>query len=235
MNLPLSFEGLRATQSYYPQDEVQCHDFNPYYDIAGSPDFSHPQEYPVPPSVSVSSYLEQSSRSSSVAESRRGSVSSLPDKRKRKRSTTERTTAKSMGRGSNRKNKPQATDEERPQESKTCRIQYTNANSSASPEQVEDQYSRQVQERNRVASNKFRVKKREDARRLIADEEDMERINSNLSRRVADLTLEVHHLKMKLLQHTDCDCSLIQEYIANEAHRYIKELGDEHYPHHCGH
>ena len=83
-----------------------------------------------------------------------------------------------------------------------------------------------------MASNKFRVKKREDARRLKADEEDMERTNRDLSSCVADLTLEVYQLKIRLLQHTDCDCSLIQSYIANEANRYIKDLGDENHPSH---
>ncbi|RBA09643.1 hypothetical protein FPRO05_14342 [Fusarium proliferatum] len=55
----------------------------------------------------------------------------------------------------------------------------------------------------------------------------MEQINRELSTCATDLTLQVYNLKMKLLQHTDCDCALIQEYIASEAHRYIQDLGDE--------
>ncbi|KAJ4317644.1 hypothetical protein N0V84_007243 [Fusarium piperis] len=230
--LPVSFEGPDAVQSYCPQGDVQYSDFSPSQSIGFSPDwakFSNTHEYPVPPSISESPLPEQSP---SASESRRGSVSTLPDKKKRRRSTAKRTTAKSPGRGSNRKNKSQATAEEWPQESKSRRAQYTNTDGSASSEQVGDKYSRLVQERNRVASNKFRIKKREDAKRLKADEEDMERINRDLSSCVADLTLEVYQLKIRLLQHTDCDCALIQSYISNEAQRYIQDLDDENHPGH---
>lgn len=89
-----------------------------------------------------------------------------------------------------------------------------------------DETTKKIQERNRIASNKFRVKKREDAEQLRADELVMEEANRNLSRCVADLTLQVYNLKMQLLQHTDCDCALIQGYISNEARRYIHDLGD---------
>ncbi|KAM0415943.1 hypothetical protein ACHAPT_013096 [Fusarium lateritium] len=225
---PASLEGLDTAQSFYPQEELQYNNLSPNYTTSFFSDWLGKlpmQEYPVPPSTSGSSpYPDQSS---SVAESRRGSVSTAPDTRKRKRSTGERAATKSTGRGSNRKNKSQAAAKEQTQDSKSRKVQHTRASDSSSPEQAVDQYSRRVQERNRVASNKFRVKKREDARRLKADEEDMERINRDLSSCVADLTLEVYNLKIRLLQHTDCDCSLIQDYIANEAHRYIQDLGDE--------
>ncbi|KAJ4198904.1 hypothetical protein NW759_016206 [Fusarium solani] len=107
------------------------------------------------------------------------------------------------------------------------------AGSGSPPEQQQqqaDDHTGRVQERNRIASNKFRVKKREDAARLKSDEEDMERLNRDLATCVADLTLEVYNLKMRLLQHTDCDCALIQSYIANEANRYIKDLGTHQHP-----
>jgi hypothetical protein len=53
----------------------------------------------------------------------------------------------------------------------------------------------------------------------------MEQINRKLLSSLADLTQQVYELKMKLLQHTDCNCHLIQEYIANEANQYIHDLG----------
>ncbi|KAF7548718.1 hypothetical protein G7Z17_g6876 [Cylindrodendrum hubeiense] len=84
--------------------------------------------------------------------------------------------------------------------------------------------STRIQQRNRIASNKFRVKKREDAMKLKSEEEDMERINRDLSNRVAGLTHEVYDLKMQLLRHTDCGCSMIQNFIVNEAHRYIRGI-----------
>jgi hypothetical protein len=230
--LPVSFKGLDAMQSYCPQDDVQFSDFSPNQSIGFSPDwpsFSNAQEYPAPPSASESPRLEQPS---STPESRRGSVSRPPEKKKRKRSTKERATAKPTEHSSSQKTKSQLTGEEGPQESKSRKAHLAEADDDLWPEQVTDKHSRRVQERNRVASNKFRVKKREDAKRLKADEEDMERINRDLSTCVADLTLEVYQLKIRLLQHTDCDCSLIQSYIANEANRYVKDLDDENHPSH---
>jgi hypothetical protein len=86
--------------------------------------------------------------------------------------------------------------------------------------------NKKIQERNRVASNKFRIKKREEAKNLVANKGDIEQINRKLLISISDLTQQVHELKMKLLQHTDCNCYLIQEYIAHEATRYIHDLGD---------
>ncbi|PNP57342.1 hypothetical protein FNYG_15215 [Fusarium nygamai] len=82
-------------------------------------------------------------------------------------------------------------------------------------------HSQHTKERNRIASSKFRTKKREDTLRVQSEEQDLERTNHDLSNCVANLTREVQELKMKLLQHTDCDCSLIHEYLAAEAQRYV--------------
>ena len=81
-----------------------------------------------------------------------------------------------------------------------------------------------IKKRNRIASNKSRNKKREDALRLESEEQDMERINRTLSACAANLTCVVYELKMKLLQHADCDFPLIQNYLINEAQSYIREL-----------
>lgn len=160
-------------------------------------------------------------------ESRRSYSSTESDKQKRKRSTTEPTATmptkrmstkaikqathgKPKGRGSKPKPASQPTEEPSPQSGDEL-----------------DEYSKSFKERNRVASNKFRVKKREDAKKLQADEENMEQTNRKLLSSVSDLTQQVYELKMKLLQHTDCDCRLIQEYIANEANRYIHDLGSD--------
>ncbi|KAL6405758.1 hypothetical protein AUP68_10896 [Ilyonectria robusta] len=63
-----------------------------------------------------------------------------------------------------------------------------------------------IQERNRIASNKFRAKKSEDLLRLKSSEQDIERIHRDLTTCVADLTLEMYELKMQLLQHSGCPC-----------------------------
>lgn len=94
------------------------------------------------------------------------------------------------------------------------------------PEQEYEEHSKKVQERNRIASNKFRIKKRDDAKQLRIEEEIVEQTSRKLNDCVSDLTMQVYDLKMRLLQHTDCDCTLIKKYIATEAQRYIRELGE---------
>ncbi|RSL59683.1 hypothetical protein CEP54_007151 [Fusarium duplospermum] len=218
---PPSSEGFNPA-IYYHQGDLPYNHFNPNF---GSewPGFSSMQEYPAP-SASDSSYLEPSPSVSS----RRSSASAQQDDKRRKQSTSERAAPKPTKRSSStRKNKPQNTAVETKKDSKSRKVQQSKTTNGSSPEDV-DEYSKRVQERNRVASNKFRIKKREDAKKLKTDEEDMERINRDLSSCVADLTLEVYQLKMRLLQHTDCDCALIQNYIANEAQRYIRNLDDKH-------
>ncbi|KAI8720047.1 BZIP domain-containing protein [Fusarium sp. LHS14.1] len=208
---------------YYHQGDLPYHEFAPSY---GSewPSFSSMQEHPAPPSASDSSYLEPSPSVSS----RRSSASTQQDDKRRKQSTSERAASKSTKRpSSTRKNKSQTTAVEGKKDSKSRKAQPSKTTSGSSLEDG-DEYSKRLQERNRVASNKFRIKKREDAKKLKTDEEDMERINRDLSSCVADLTLEVYQLKMRLLQHTDCDCALIQNYIANEAQLYIRNLDDTH-------
>jgi hypothetical protein len=159
-------------------------------------------------------------------ESRRGSPSTGSNKRKRKRNTTKPTASKSTIRAPTKAIEQEAAPEKaKGRRSQTGPAAQSKKQSSPQSDDVLDDYSKKAQERNRVASNKFRVKKREDAKKLRANEENMEQTNRKLSSSLADLTEQVYELKMKLLQHTDCNCHLIQEYIANEANRYIHDLG----------
>ncbi|KAF9775431.1 hypothetical protein IL306_006464 [Fusarium sp. DS 682] len=88
-------------------------------------------------------------------------------------------------------------------------------------------HSQHTKERNRIASSKFRAKKREHMLRVQSEVQELEQTNHDLSNCVANLTREVQELKMKLLQHTDCDCSLIHDYLAAEAQRYICGLSKQ--------
>jgi hypothetical protein len=63
--------------------------------------------------------------------------------------------------------------------------------------------------------------------RVQSEEQELERTHHDLSICVATLTREVQELKMKLLQHADCDCSLIHDYLAAEAQRYICGLSKQ--------
>lgn len=213
---------------FYAQHEHDVKNFFPNYgytpaasnELTGSI-FS--QEYPSPPQTSESISPEQP-----PSDGRRRSSSTQSDKRKQKRNTAERAPARSSRRGSAKNAKAEAAAAEvRGNTKKRGSIDEAAVTNLSSPQYKNNDYTRKVQERNRIASNKFRVKKRQDARELQSAEEHMERINRDLSTCLTNLTLQVYDLKMKLLQHTDCDCALIQKYIANEAHRYIQDLGDE--------
>ncbi|KAL6405342.1 hypothetical protein AUP68_11094 [Ilyonectria robusta] len=81
---------------------------------------------------------------------------------------------------------------------------------------------------NRVSAHKSRAKKSQASQRLETDEKNKKRANSGLTNCVADLTLKVFDLKMQLLQHTDCNCFLIQRYIAHEAEQYIQGFERSH-------
>lgn len=89
----------------------------------------------------------------------------------------------------------------------------------------DEEHHKRLQQRNRQAANRFRARKREDAAKLRVEEEESEVQNRQLCSSVKELTQEVYLLKMQLLQHSECDCVLIQDYIKTEAQRYIHGLG----------
>ncbi|KAF4987569.1 hypothetical protein FGRMN_10282 [Fusarium graminum] len=87
-----------------------------------------------------------------------------------------------------------------------------------------DPRHRRVLERNRLAATKCRLRKRDEASALASQEQAMEDQNRYLSSCFDSLTTEIYHLKTQLLQHTDCNCVLIQKYIANEAKKTVDGL-----------
>ncbi|KAM0355132.1 hypothetical protein ACHAPU_000992 [Fusarium lateritium] len=186
--------------------------------------YSYPQ-----PSLSVDS--PSTAISTVDLESRRGSTATSSDKQKRKRNPPPPTVTKSTRRTSTRKaTKPEGAPDKPQRRASKAKAAPQLSQSSISGGEEEEKprdHSKRVQERNRVASNKFRVKKREDAKRLRVDEKEMERANQDLSATVSGLKMQVYELKMKLLQHTDCGCELIQSYISSEANRYIQDLGTD--------
>ncbi|CAM1503646.1 Fc.00g012370.m01.CDS01 [Cosmosporella sp. VM-42] len=86
---------------------------------------------------------------------------------------------------------------------------------------------KKLQERNRLAARRFRIRKREDAVNLRFEELEMEQQHRKLSTSVDELTQEVYELKRQLLRHSDCNCAMIQEYIKIEAHRYIDGMDSQ--------
>jgi hypothetical protein len=144
--------------------------------------------------------------------------------RKRKTQLSERAAPKSAGRNSRRDNND---------DPRTKGI-HTHANeisvNSGTRNRKHDAGHKRVQERNRIAANKFRIRKREDLARLESDGQDIEQRHRTLSSCVDDLNEEILHLKMQLLQHTSCNCTLIQHYIKNEAQHYIQQQYGDGYP-----
>lgn len=159
-------------------------------------------------------------------ESRRGFLPTQPDKCEHNASRPH--SSKASGRVSTRKTPKSDTTSKKPKirGGRVKPAPQTTKTLSPDPDEGIDKHSRTVKERNRIASNKFRVKKREDAKRLRADQQDMERVNRVLSNHVSDLTMQVYDLNMKLFQHAGCDCHLIQEYISCQAHQYIQDLSN---------
>jgi hypothetical protein len=219
---PSEAAGGDAQHQYDIEDFVPNYGYTPASTNLTGSIFS--QKYPTPPRTSE---LTSPEKSPSNSDSRRRSSSTQWDKQKRKPNHTARTPAKPSRRDSINKTKAKAASEVYENIKKRGSIKEAAPTNLSSSHLKNNVYTGNVKERNRIASNKFRVRKQEDERRLKSAEKDMEQINRDLSTCAKDLTLQVCDLKMKLLQHTDCDCALIQEYIANEAHRYIQDLGDK--------
>ncbi|KAF4501805.1 hypothetical protein FAGAP_1949 [Fusarium agapanthi] len=90
-------------------------------------------------------------------------------------------------------------------------------------DKTDTSYIKKVRERNKRAATKVRTKQREQEKNLESAGEKLQEANRRLTGCVTELTHQVHDLKMQLLQHGTCDCVLIQEYIGNEANRYVQE------------
>lgn len=60
--------------------------------------------------------------------------------------------------------------------------------------------------------------------KLYSSEQDLEKLNFKLTSCLRDLVAEAQQLKINLLQHSTCECTLIHKYIQNEAQRYVKRI-----------
>ncbi|KAF4438883.1 hypothetical protein F53441_12704 [Fusarium austroafricanum] len=182
-----------------------------------------PQEYPAPHDASKPTNPEEPSNIDGKLYSR----SILLEKGKGKLDYIKDDTTKSPKRNSTEKRKSGAAEKEvdgnKKGRSNTNKATVTD---SSFPPLGNNIDARKVKERNRRASNKIRVRKREEEKCLESTFNDIEKINRNLSACVKDLTQQIYGLKTELLQHVDCDCTLIQEYISHEAHRYVQDHGD---------
>ncbi|KAG6003905.1 hypothetical protein E4U54_000611 [Claviceps lovelessii] len=100
----------------------------------------------------------------------------------------------------------------------------SNDNSSSAEDSPTKEKDGMFQERSRMASNKFRARKRCEIAQLESEEYSIEDANRTLRGVLDALTSEILCLKMQILQHTNCNCALIQEYISKEALNFVQNL-----------
>ncbi|KAH7108958.1 hypothetical protein EDB81DRAFT_620959, partial [Dactylonectria macrodidyma] len=86
-----------------------------------------------------------------------------------------------------------------------------------------DPRGRRILERNRIAATMCRLRKQDETSALASREQAMEDQNRYLLACFNQLTTVIYHLKTQLL-HTDCNCALIQKYIADEARKSVDGL-----------
>ncbi|KAH6880125.1 hypothetical protein B0T10DRAFT_148708 [Thelonectria olida] len=112
----------------------------------------------------------------------------------------------------------------KPKTQRRASLQSSRSQDSDGEGQFKDPRRRRILERNRIAATKCRMRKRDEASALAQREQAMEDHNRHLSKIFDDLTAEIYHLKTQLLRHTDCNCVLIQKYIAHEARKSVSGL-----------
>ncbi|KAJ9419287.1 hypothetical protein FOXG_22416 [Fusarium oxysporum f. sp. lycopersici 4287] len=86
-----------------------------------------------------------------------------------------------------------------------------------------DRYMKAL-ERNRQAAAKCRARKQDEQDSLTAQVEELQDRHQQLSSCCNDLKEKVFQLKSQLLGHGDCECALIQRYVASEALKSVDGL-----------
>ncbi|KAK4672634.1 hypothetical protein QC763_104790 [Podospora pseudopauciseta] len=81
-----------------------------------------------------------------------------------------------------------------------------------------------LRSRNRQAAIRYRVKTQAAASRLEAEEQEISSRRKSLLTSVGQLREEVYNLKNEVLKHADCDCPLIQAYLAHAARQVYSGL-----------
>jgi hypothetical protein len=80
---------------------------------------------------------------------------------------------------------------------------------------------KQHRDRNRIAARKCRQKAKQNTSKLQERERELNQQNRMLLSFAGSLREEILDLKNEILRHSDCNCSVIQNYIANAARRQM--------------
>ncbi|PNP85468.1 hypothetical protein FNYG_01297 [Fusarium nygamai] len=94
----------------------------------------------------------------------------------------------------------------------------------------EKRHYMKVLERNRRAAANCRARKQEQQDKLNAEVEKLQVRHKELSACCNELRETTYQLKLQLLRHGDCGCTLIQRFIANEAVNSVESLISRHSP-----
>ncbi|KAL7783107.1 hypothetical protein V8C37DRAFT_397423 [Trichoderma ceciliae] len=81
-----------------------------------------------------------------------------------------------------------------------------------------------IREKNRVAADKCRGRQRIAVERLSTKHDALEDQNRQLSQMMKDLVAERIVLKNMLLEHGNCGCELIENYLRDSAVRWVKQV-----------
>lgn len=148
-----------------------------------------------------------------------------PSRRPRNRKTSQVSNAQSENSASDPREPPKPRKRGRKPRKQTKELKLSDEQEDPDEESfLKDPRRRRILERNRIAATKCRLRKRDEASALATKEQAMEDQNRYLSSCFDSLTTEIYHLKTQLLRHTDCNCHLIQKYIANEAKKSVEGL-----------
>ncbi|UNI22309.1 hypothetical protein JDV02_008208 [Purpureocillium takamizusanense] len=97
----------------------------------------------------------------------------------------------------------------------------TSIKSEADASGAEDPRALRVREKNRIAADKCRSRRRQEEDKLKSKHEDLEQEHRRLSGALSELMAETYVLKNMLMEHGNCDCRLIQDYLKESASEWV--------------
>ena len=85
----------------------------------------------------------------------------------------------------------------------------------------EDPKSLRTREKNRIAADKCRSRRRQQEEKLKFRHDDLEQKHRSLLDAQSELMGEIYILKNMMMDHSSCDCRLIQDYLARSASEWV--------------
>ncbi|PWI64261.1 hypothetical protein PCL_11335 [Purpureocillium lilacinum] len=98
---------------------------------------------------------------------------------------------------------------------------WTSTKSEAEASGADDPRAVRVREKNRIAADKCRSRRRQEEDKIKSKHEDLEREHGRLSGALSELMAETYLLKNMLMEHGNCDCRLIQDFLKESASEWV--------------